>query len=785
MQYDKNIQISVRNLVEFVLRSGDLISSFKGISRNVDAIKIHQKIQKAYSKEYSEQYLKEEYLSYDTNVEEINIQVSGRADGIIILEDEVIVDEIKTTTSPLKEINEDYNLLHWAQVKCYAFIYASQNNLEKIKVQLTYYQFESKETKKLIKEFTNEDLKYFFNNLINSYVQYAKMIKNWIIVRDESINKLQFPYKTYREGQRKLAVAVYTSIKQGKKLFAEAPTGIGKTIATIFPSIKAIAEGECSKIFYLTAKTITKEVAKKAFLNLTCNGLRFKTVELTSKEKICFKDKKCDPDECEFAKGHFNRVNEAVKDIFENEDIFVREVIEKYAQKHKVCPFEFSLDLCDWADCIICDYNYVFDPRVYLRRFFDTKSDYVLLVDEAHNLVDRSREMYSCELNKKSVLKLRKNVKKEIPKLYKNLGKINSFFLKYKKKLGDNKENLVEKEQPKDIYPLLSSFIGICDEWLNEDKESDFKEELLDFYFKIFAFLRIAEFYDERYVTYVEKEYKDLKIKLFCLDPSLVINNTTKKVKSVVFFSATLTPIDYFIDILALGEKSFKIRLQSPFPKENLCLMVDSNISTKYRMREYTYDKVIKDIISVVGGRKGNYLVFFPSYSYMNKIFEFISEIELDFDLIKQEQGMSEIEKEEFLNRFCETNDKTLVGFAVMGGIFGEGIDLEGDKLVGVIVVGVGMPKICLERDIIKEYFNKSNGRGFKYAYTYPGMNKVMQAVGRVIRTEKDKGVTLLIDQRFSNNTYKRLFPRHWYPLEIRRNNDYINNIINKFWNNI
>lgn len=785
MSNRNTIKISVRNLVEFILRSGDLNSTFTGSSRNTDAIKAHQKIQKSAPKEYAA----EVSLSYTFEEEDISLEISGRADGIIDNDGIIAIDEIKTTTAPIEFINEDYNLIHWAQAKTYAFIYAKEKVLENIYVQLTYYQIDTKEIKRFIKAFSFKELEEFFSQIANSYIEWAKTLSRWGNYRDDSIKSLEFPFENYREGQRKLAVAVYKTISEGKKIFVQAPTGIGKTVATLFPSLKAMGEGHTSKIFYLTAKTITRTAGEKALNNLREKGLKIKSLTITAKDKICFKlDASCNPEECPYAKGYFDRINEAVKDIYLNEENFSREVLEKYGEKYEICPFEFSLELSLFSDCIICDYNYVFDPRVYLRRFFlEGTTDFTFLIDEAHNLVDRAREMFSAEINKEEILNLKKlstNYSKDISK---TLNKLNSHMIEIRKLCEENNNEHIEEEAPMEITYLLMELMPKAEKWLleNKDKNNEFKEKLLDFYFKALAFIRTNEYYDENFVTYGEKQNNNLKLKLFCLDPSHLLKEASKRGKSTVFFSATLLPMDYFIDILGGDSESYKLRLSSPFSRDNLCLTIDSNISTTYKMREFTYDKILEDLNAVINTKIGNYLVFFPSHKYMREVLDRFSQRNPDVKTIYQETSMNEEERESFLENFREGNKETLVGFAVMGGLFSEGIDLVGDRLIGTIIVGVGLPQICLERNIVNDYFKKKNNQGFEYAYMYPGMNKVMQAAGRVIRREEDRGIVLLIDERFIHRKYYNLFPKEWNNPRICKNSNELGVTIGEFWNSI
>jgi DNA excision repair protein ERCC-2 len=779
------IKVSVRDLIEFVLRQGDLVSSFAGSSRNTDAIKAHQKIQKSSGDNYN----KEVTISHTVIKDNISLEINGRIDGVITEKQGVIIDEIKTTTNELDNITEDYNILHWAQVKCYAYFYSLENNLKVIDARLTYYQMNTKKIKYFVKTYSLIELEKFFNYIIEKYIYWAKLQQRWEKLRNLSIKDLSFPYEEYRMGQRKLLVAVYISIKENKNFFVKAPTGIGKTISTIFPAVKALGEGIISKIFYATAKTTTGNEAKKAVILLDKKKLKFKTVWITAKEKICFKEEtNCDPEICEYARGHFDRINNAIASIL-NENIITREVIESYAKKYNVCPFEFSLDLSNWCDCVVCDYNYIFDPKVYLRRFFsEDRGNYCVLVDEAHNLIDRARDMYSAELNKKDILNLKNKCKEISSVLYKNLNKINKFFIKERKKCEENKDGIyLQKDPPKDIMPLLKNYIYEAEKFLVENNECNVKEEILDVYFKINSFIRIYESYSDKYVTYSEKVKDDILIKMFCVDTSEVMRACLKKVKSTILFSATLTPMNYFINLLGGDDDSYKISLPSPFKRENLCLLLNDSISTKYKYRQFTYKKVVSTIKNCISQKSGNYFVFFPSYEYMKSIFYIFNDENEEnekINIVCQKNTMTEEEKNDFIKKFSENVNETLIGFVVMGGVFSEGIDLIGKKLIGAIIVGVGIPRICLERNIIKEYFVKSKVDGFLYSYVYPGINKVLQSAGRVIRTDKDRGIVVLIDERYSQSEYKKLLPNEWSNIKKMNNStNESSRIIFNFWN--
>ncbi|WP_132995961.1 ATP-dependent DNA helicase [Sporanaerobacter acetigenes] len=774
----KEIKVSVRNLVEFVLRSGDLDTSFMGSSRAVEGTRAHTKIQNSYGDEYN----KEVTLKQSFQYEDFNITVEGRADGIFKENEKTVIDEIKTTTTALDSIDEDYNEMHWAQGKCYAYIYGKLNHLDDLDVNLTYYHLDTEEMKKFRRSFFIEELESFFYFLIDRYLKWICLTLDWTNTRDDSIRKLNFPYDAYRKGQRELAVATYNTILDEKNLFVQAPTGIGKTISTLFPSIKSLGEGIGYKIFYLTAKTITRQVALDSIENMKSKGLRIKTIVLTAKEKICLNDEvNCDPNCCSYAKGHYDRVNEAIMEILENKDIITRELVEYYAKMYNVCPFELSLDLCIFADCIICDYNYVFDPMVSLKRFFqEEREDFIFLVDEAHNLVDRARDMYSIEIYKKPFLEYKKYFKESERGLSKAFGKINSFMLGTKKWYND--ENyFVRKEGIDEIILLIERLMKKLEPWLLENKEDEKYKEILDVYFSLVGFVKIWDIYDEKFITYGEKVDEDIKLKLFCLDPSHLLSETLKKGRSAVFFSATLTPLEYFKEILGGAEEDYTMKIPSPFDEKNLSLSIAEHISTRYKDRGNSYLDIAKYIETVAEGKKGNYFVFFPSYVYMEKVYEIFKERNENINTIIQSSSMEESEKEDFLKEFQDDN-KTRVAFAVLGGIFSEGIDLTGDKLIGAIIVGVGLPQICLERNIIRNYFDEKNKLGYEYAYMYPGMNKVLQAAGRVIRTEKDKGVVLLIDDRFTTYKYKKLFPKEWMIYKKARNLENLKRRIEEFW---
>lgn len=754
--------IPVRSLVEFVLQSGDITpGGFQRRDRAQLGTKGHRQVQRS----RPEGYESEVEVSYRVESGDVPLEVRGRIDGLYPAHAPVILEEIKTTTLSLELVIENHNPLHWAQAQVYAFMYARQHSLDEICIHLTYFHIDTRAEKTFARTYSFPELEIFFHTLLSAYLDWFGRVSARQAARDQSIQTLEFPYPHYRPGQREMAVDVYKAIRDQSRLYLQAPTGLGKTIASLFPAIKALGQGLAEKIFYLTAKTPGRAVAEKALDDLRTAGLNLRSVTLTAKEKICFcPPVNCDPEVCPFARGYFDKVKIALGEM-DMHQAFSRPVIEELARKYEVCPFEFSLDLSLWVDCIICDYNYVFDPRVYLHRFFDfDETPYIFLVDEAHNLPDRAREMYSAELEKQTVQELQRALKAPLPGLAKKLEAVNKTLREIRKTCqAEEKSALVEYELPESLLKAVHAFSQQAEDWLALNQPAEFRPALLDFYFACLNYQRTAEDFDTFYVSYFERiGQSNLRAKLFCLDPAPLLASRLERGRATVFFSATLLPMDYFMKLLT-GAANHPWRVfPSPFPQENACLLIHNRISTKYEQRADSYAAVAEVIAATCQSHAGNYLVYFPSYAYLNAVLELLRERLPDDQLLVQDRAMDEAAREAFLERFSAANQETLVGLAVMGGIFGEGIDLVGERLIGVVIVGVGVPQIGLERDLIKDYFDAQNGSGFAYAYQYPGFNRVLQATGRVIRTETDRGVIVLIDERFTHTRYRQLFPSHW-----------------------
>lgn len=792
----QELHISVRNLVEFIFREGD-IDNRTGKLASADAMmegsRIHRKIQKSMDASYqAEVPLKMEVLAAN-----YVLVVEGRADGIAygnFIPDRseekeapkelYYIDEIKGVYRNVAAMEQPV-YVHKAQAMCYAFIYAKQNHLDQIGVQMTYCNLDTEEIHYFRDQFDWETLKAWFDRLIEDYRKWADWQMAWKQERQESIHRLRFPFP-YRKGQKKLVEDVYRSIMRKKTLFIEAPTGVGKTISTIFPAVKAVGENLADRIFYLTAKTITASVAKDTFALLAQQGYQAKVIQLTAKEKLCMcEEMDCNPVSCPCAKGHYDRVNDAVFDLLQKSDLFTREEILAQAEAYQVCPFEMSLDVATWADNIVCDYNYVFDPNVALKRFFQDgiKGDYLFLVDEAHNLVERSREMYSAQLCKEDLLAVKRILKNHSAGICRTLDKCNKAMLEMKREC----ENYKVLESVGTLTFHLMRLASQMDEFLEKPRELPEKQTVMDFYFALRNFLNVYDLVDDRYVVYSRMtEEGHFIIRLFCVDPSANLQKCIDKSNSTIFFSATLLPINYYKRLLSTKEDNYAIYAQSTFDENQRLIAFGRDVSTKYTRRNAgEYEKMAAYIRAVTGEKRGNYMVFFPSYRLMQEVYDlFAGQVGEEYELLLQHSNMKEHEREAFLTAFEEEREKTLVAFCVMGGIFGEGIDLKHDRLIGAVIVGTGLPQISVEREILKNYYDTKGESGFDYAFRYPGMNKVLQAAGRVIRTAEDRGVILLLDERFLKREYEPLFPREWNRRSVC-NLPQLQEEVKKFWSDL
>lgn len=777
----KIIKISVRNLVEFVLRSGDIDNrrtSGAEKAAMLEGSRIHRKIQRRMGSDYRAEvalkHLEEEDL--------FEILVEGRADGIIETPGGVTIDEIKGVYMNLAYLEEPVEV-HLAQAMCYGYFYSCDNQLSAVTLQMTYCNIETEEIRRFQVEKSFEELETWFDGLIHEYVKWARYLYHHELRRDESIRELQFPYP-YRKGQKELAVSVYRSIARKKNLFIQAPTGIGKTLSTVFPALKAMGEGQGDKLFYLTAKTITRGVAEETFEILRKNGLYLSTVTVTAKEKLCILEKpECNPDACPYAKGHYDRVGDAVYDMIHREAGITRETVIQYAEEYRVCPFEFCLDITNWVDGIICDYNYVFDPNIRLKRYFSEgiTGDYLFLVDEAHNLVPRAREMYSAVVYKEDFLLIKKIVKPKDEKLARLLERCNKQLLEMKREC----ERYEIHSDIKLFMTTVMSLFGEMEKFLDSFPEFEDRDLVLDFYFALRDLLNIYDRVDENYRIYTELLGDGrFMLRLFCMNPAKNLKECLEKGRSTVFFSATLLPIQYYKELLSGSQEEYAVYAESPFDKRRRLLMVAGDVSSRYtRRNRREYGRVVEYIRKIVSAHPGNYMVFLPSYQYLREIEALLDEAgdRAEFSWLSQSSHMNEEEREHFLEEFKEDRKDSFVALCVMGGVFSEGIDLREGRLIGALIVGTGLPMVCTEQEILKAYFDETEQKGFDYAYQYPGMNKVMQAAGRVIRTVQDEGIIALLDDRFQNLDYQALFPREWdgyYSVNLGS----VSRVVEEFW---
>lgn len=773
----KTLLISVHQLVDFLLRQGDIDNRVFNKATMSEGTRIHSYYQQKQGKNYIS-----EYLLRDTfKVDEFTIILEGRADGIIEGGDKVIIDEIKSTISPLDEFYKEQKEWHLGQAKCYALMYAREKNLDSISIQLSYInQLDDSKMTKSFSYFTSELEKDVYE-LLKEYIEFYKIIYNRTKKRNKSASILPFPYDSFREGQKELAKYAYGIALKGGILFAEAPTGIGKTISTLYPFVKSFANEENEKIFYLTAKNSGKEMAFDATKLMVSKGLIASAINITARDKICFcPGKACNPDECPFAKGYYTKLRQVITESIKEHNIFSPDIISKIAKHYSICPFELSLDLSLFVDIIICDYNYFFDPSVYLRRYFDgDATKYLVLVDEAHNLVERGRNMYSASIDSFQFKQIKRSLRGFEHKKIKNaIKRISKLFNKYDEyPIGEKRIEMLGKTELNAINNYLLASADV-----NKHHHSIVTDEFTEFYFDLNKFFKLLEFYDDTFALFVSKKNeKDCRINLYCIDPSEHLKRTLDLVKGKIIFSATLSPSNYYIKMIGGDSLDPMLSLPSPFDKNNLCLMVAPKISVRKKDREDSYREVSEYIKELVKGKIGNYFVYAPSYEYLEAIIPYLSDE--NFDLNIQSRDMSEEDKISFLSCFVDKPKKTTIGLVVIGGAFSEGIDLVGERIIGVVVVGVGYPQISYERDQIRNYFNKKHENGNSYAYVSPGMNKVMQAVGRVIRSESDKGVALLIDDRYLTEEYHDLFKNSWSNYEVVTSKDDIKNLIDNFWN--
>lgn len=771
-------KVSVRELVAFVHNEESIDNRKQSNHTALEGSKIHRKLQQSMDENYqSEVSLKTVYQG-----KQFDIQLEGRCDGIWQKENQIIIDEIKTGEHTFEQLEDATLQLFMAQAKIYAYIYALQEKLEEVVVMVRYFCTQDEK----IDEYQNQ---YSFDELNDYYQETMKEYEKWLIFldkyrqnRQKKLQALQFPYNNYRKGQRELSIAVYRTLSQEKCLFMEAPTGTGKTLSTLFPALKAMGEYNQGRIFYLTAKTITRQVALDTMKLFEEQQSEIKTIEISAKEKICFMNEcKCNPDYCPFAKNYYQKQKLAIWDLLNNGHFYSREQISEVAKKYECCPFELSLDLSLYSDVIVCDYNYLFDPQVYLKRFFELEeTDSYFLVDEGHNLISRAREMYSKALS----LQLIKDFKKLLPKHHRKHHKILQQFIEYceeSRKLLKDRDYLFQKELPDKLIDLGYRWSEYFRDFLLELKD-EIPTWLQNLYFDLMSFLKISEYYDDHFSFLVELVNHELQFKIFCLDPAHFIKQKLDFGKGSVLFSATLSPVQYYQNLLVGHTDDLTFRQSSPFNQNQFQVLVADYLPMTYKYRSQVVDSLCELIKKATDIKAGNYFCFFPSFSYMEEVYQRYIQLYPEAEVLIQSRELKDVEKEAFLANFQAQNEQVVLGFCVLGGVFSEGIDLKKNRLIGSIIVSVGLPQISKEQEELKRYFDEKNQQGFYYIYQLPGFNKMMQAAGRVIRTEEDRGVILLIDQRFSRKDYMQLYPSHWSKGVVVHDLSSMLNQLKQFW---
>lgn len=773
-----NKKITAKEMVEFLYIGGDLTNEFKSNKRALKGTEVHAFWQSNYNEESQKEVSVKTLYEYKN----YSYLITGRIDGVLVEDSKIIIEEIKSTESDLNILDIDTRPSHLAQAKMYAYMYMLEKDMKSINVRLTYVTVKERKDKSFQKRYNRSQLKKFFEKTIQDYTTWQETYDEHQKNKLKSLEGLTFPFDDFREGQYKFMGAIYKTLISNEILYSIAPTGIGKTVASLFSSLKAISN-ELDKVFYLTAKNAGKKIVVDTVNLLKEKGLVTKTVVINSKENMCMMDKvDCDPEICPYAKGYFNRVRDALNDIFVHQDVYEMDLIKQYGEYHKICPHEFSLSISNFSDIVICDYNYAFDPRTHLIRYFE--DDYynpLLLIDEAHNMVDRSRNMYSASITKQDLLDLKLELKGLKPDAQSSVRKaikyIDDFVSDYE---IIKAQFFVQDEMDMKFCKKLESISTKIEQILSENKKFKTRKQVLDGYYKVAQFLRISEFYTDTYKYIIVSTKEDIEITLACLDASKYILETIEeRSKGAVFFSATLEPVDYYNQLIT-HNKGKSIKIPSPFKQDHLGLYIDASTSTRYKDRTRSVEQIIDTIYSMIESKTGNYIVFFPSYQYMNMVLE-----EFDTDLYEvfiQRRNMSMNERKEIIKAYDSVSEKSKIGFFVLGGSFSEGIDYIGDRLSGVLVIGVALPQYNRYNELLKDYYEEQFSEGFDYAYTYPGMNKVVQAIGRVIRTEEDRGIGILFDDRYKHMKYRYLFPRNWSHHKYVKPLSQLDDLLDSFW---
>ena len=754
--------VAVRALCEFTAKQGDLDLRFTPTPSAQEGVAGHVTVTSrrpaGYQKEIS---LSETYGP---------LCVRGRADGY----DPALnrLEEIKTHRGKLESMPQNHRHLHWAQARVYAHLMCRKLGLEAIEIALVYFDIVDQTESVLVETQTADALAAHFETQCERFIAWARQEMQHAAARDDALKALAFPHADFRPGQRALAEAVYRSAVSGRCLAAQAPTGIGKTVGTLFPLLKAWPGQRLDKIFFLTAKSAGRQLALDALTTLAAEPLR--VVELVARDKACeYPDRACHGESCPLARGFYDRLAGARADALECAQLD-RASIAEVARRHEVCPYYLSQELSRWSDVIVGDYNYYFDTSAMLFALAEANRWRVsVLVDEAHNLVERARGMYSATLDQAAFNAMRRGappvLKQALGRVARNLRELT------REQDAANIDYAAHTETPARLLTALAQAVSLMTETLGEQPDV-FTPETLRFYFDAVHFTRIAERFGTHSIFDITLGRMSLSAgkrnAVLCLRnviPAPHLAPRFARAHSVALFSATLTPAHFYADTLGLPESSVRVDVESPFSAEQLDVRAIADLSTRYRDRERSVDRIADLIAAQFESAEGNYLSFFSSFEYLAQVAAALATRHPSIPCWQQSRAMSEAAQREFLARFVA--DGRGVGFAVLGGAFGEAIDLPGSRLIGAFVATLGLPQLNPVNQEMKARMHEAFGEGYAYTYLFPGVQKVVQAAGRVIRGPLDRGVLYLIDDRFARAEVRRLLPA-WWQVKVMRQRD-------------
>jgi Rad3-related DNA helicase len=747
-------QVAVRALCEFTAKVGDLDLRFTPSPTAQEGMTGHAIVVARRGPGYqAELPLAGDYQG---------LQVRGRADGYDPHDNRL--EEIKTHRGDIARIPENHRLLHWAQAKVYGWLLCQQQGLAEIDLAVVYFNVLSQHETAFHQRCSADELRGFFELQCSLFIAWAEHERAHRLLRNQALQRLRFPHQQFRSGQRQLAESVYRAARDGHSLMAQATTGIGKTLGTLFPQLKAFPEQELDRLFFLTAKTPGRRLALDALATLRSQevAMPLRVLEHVARDKACeHPDKACHGDSCPLAKGFYDRLPAARQAALERQWLNQSSVRET-ALAHRICPYYLSQELCRWSDVVVCDYNYYFDMGGLLHGLTQLNEWRVtLLVDEAHNLIERGRGMYTAELEQTRFEALRRNAP---PVMKGPLERVNRHWQQLQR----------DQEAPYQVYPAapdlfimaLQKAVSTLTDHLTE-QPADNAAELLHFYLDAMLFCRLAEAFDSHSLFDISRTDSPggPATSTLCIRnivPAPFLAPRFAAAHSCTLFSATLSPAHYYADLLGLPEQTPWIDVESPFSAAQLQVQAVSNLSTRFAHREYSLAPIAALMARQFAARPGNYLAFFSSYAYLRLVLDEFSAAHPQIPIWEQSRQMDEGQRQAFLDRFSSTSQG--IGFAVLGGAFGEGIDLPGERLIGAFIATLGLPQINPVNEEIKQRMQGMFGNhlGYDYTYLYPGLQKVVQAAGRVIRTQDDQGVVYLIDDRFNQPAIRRLLPTWW-----------------------